>query len=274
MTYDDKIRIPKANPIRITPDETIINYSTRFPNFDLMDQRTNYQRGVYNIEDYIVDFVVGRTLYFQFSFPVDPMSGLTVTLRNIDTSTSTPITMTDITPVGWVGFDVFQGAINIATQGRYYIYISIGNPIYKQFRSDVFYATGANATVKSIIDIKYRNTYNKSGMVWGANYYSTFFTGNFKSGQSLIENSISKEDDGVNIYSSKSFGALTLELCDIHETQLRQIEKIMMMDDLVVNGVPVTCENGIEKNYIDKTDVYNVNINLSLRYNDDYANFD
>jgi len=270
------VKIPGVNPIRFRPNNIAIDYNTRFPMIDLMVPGTRYQKGVEPI-DIATDFVMGRSIFFQFE--VNQTTPIVQgRLINTDDGGYSSVSFTNITPIGWVGYKKMQGLVNPVVAGNYYLTFTVGGAINETYISNPIkiVSTTQVAADKNLISIEYRNSYNRDGMIWtySSFYYSSFFTGIYKHGAAQTENSISEEDDGVNLYNSISYPGRILKLCEIHETQVRLIEKIMGLDTLKVNGESVICRTGVEQSETEKTDLYDLTINLSLKNIDNFLNFD
>jgi hypothetical protein len=265
------VNIPILNPIRLRSTTKTIDHLTTFPRVDLMTQRVDYQKGIYAVPDVYIDWLVGTDIYFQARIVSTLAATCIARIYNYITGAYvSAVSFTNINPVGWVGDNIIRIRFLAPSAGYYYItmnFIGAG----ESFISDVF---KVNENGQGLVWIKYKNSYNDNGMVWGSTYYNFFATGFVAVTNSETENSISKEDDGVSIYSTSSFGKRVMNLGEIHSTQLRQLERIMQLDDLIVNGEPVICEQGLEINQIPKTDLYNVTANLALKNIDIYANFD
>lgn len=267
------VKIPVINPIRFRPVTIGINYTTRYPRLDFMTQRQVYQKGV-NANKYIhVDWQADKFLYFQLQVNSSPVV-INAYMYGRDTTFMAPISWTNITPVGWVGFPCIQLSILPALTGVYYIALNIAGSLNENYVSDDFVVTNTVATDKNLVHIQYKNSYNKDGMIWGATYYNAFYTGMTRRGETQRENSISEEDDGTNIYNTTAYHTRILQLTQIHETQLDQIEAMLSNDQLIVNGEHCICKPGIESILDDKTDLYNVNATLTLKNIRTFMNFD
>lgn len=274
--------IPKTNPVRLLPSPgsyKTIDYTDVLPRIDLMTQREVYQIGEYAPEMY-VDWLAGKKLRLQVHANSSSDPALVVRLLNVETGNLSNLSFSNITPAGWVGYNVYLIETTLSTAGYYQIRVTLeledpndsDDVTDYTLISDVIKVTSTNDDDKELVEIKYKHSFNNYGVVWD-DYYYVYFTGMIDNGTSQTENSISKEDDGVNLLSSKSYGGLLVQLADIHRTQVRQIEKICQCDDIYVNGISVSAENGIEVTKIEKSDLKDVNINMTFKNNDNYMDY-
>lgn len=271
--------IPRLNSLRSKPyNQAEIDFDTFFPRLDMMTQRENYQKGDNNVSMY-VDWVNGKEIRLQVQ--ADSSSDALVVdstfyIVNVNTGVQTLIPRSVITPVGWVGYPVYEMTYTPITDGFYYIYYYFeqddvfGDPSDTTdyyFKTDVFRVRSDNDTEKDLVWFQYRNTYNKFRTIFGSDYFNSFFTGIMDDGETVTENTITQEDDGASLNYSRSYGGIKFTLTEIHRTQLRQIELICQCNDLWINGINVVVPT-IEKERIENSDLYNVTINAT------YANID
>ena len=275
-----KHNIPRLNSLRSRGVTYFtIDHDNYFPRLDMMTQRENYQKGDNNVSMY-VDWVNGKEIRLQVQADSSSLPPIGFVLVNVNTGATTSLTYSVITPVGWVGYPVYECTYTPTTDGYYYIYYYIEQEdvVYfpedtadYYFNTDVFKVRSDNDTEKDLVWFQYRNTYNKFGVVFGDDYFNAFFTGIMDIGESTTENTVTKEDDGTSLNQSKSYGAVKFTLTEIHMTQVRQIEMICQLNDLWINGQQVVVEAVPKSNKIDNSDLYNVEINATLA-NNDYFN--
>lgn len=265
--------IPRANPVRIRPiSSTVagsvgnieIDWVKYFPRFDLMTQREKYQQGI-TPGSWYIDFLKGNEISFQLQ--IDEASGFRKScyVYKEGVALGTNINGVDITPVGWVGFKVFKFNYTFPSAGFYYfvwqVYDDNGILGDYQLKSDIINVHNDAVTDKMLVEIKYRKADNSLNYVFGGNYSKIYSTGLIKKIVPQVETS-SFDEDNFTLLNTRSSNRMRLTLTDTHIDYIDTFSKIFECPDILVNGMPVAIDGGIEEQETEKSDIVNLVINL------------
>ena len=266
------VKIPYINPFRFQKIGTEIDNDTIFPSFDNMRLNTRYQRGIYPIPSgYNPDHLINKEFSVIVSTNI-PAFGFTKTVI-LPNGSIVGATLTDITPVGWIGDNVYKITYTPTLNGIYYIvfngdYISDGVKV-RESNNDLVkiqYYDSKNSNSGLFYD------YNLSTWVWQPIRY---FTGQVISGEPQNEYSIYKDDPGTNVKTrSEPVDTIQLNLTDISQLEIKIINRIFSCDNILINGV--LCQNTEPPEYepIPNSDMCNVSILMTItKDNNDYYNF-
>jgi hypothetical protein len=266
--------IPRVNPLRLWPlNSGVIDYDTVMPRFDLMSRGEKYQPHENPVNVY-PDWVVNQTLYFQIHASHQSLPSEVSCQLIKDDGVIINCTVTLITPVGWVGYPVFQISTTPLTSGLYYLYARVlqtfpNNYIkYLVLRSDTFYVNENLSTSKKLVELQFKNSVNNMGMVWNR-YYKAYYTAIFKESDGEQENSVFKVDSGTNMLNSKDYGGIDVTFTDIQKRYKRTIEKQLRCDSILFNGMECICEANPTSEDTENADVININARLTFKNSDD-----
>lgn len=251
------------NPIRFYPSDLMPDYISVFPNFDNITYGNAYFFGV-NASRYCIRVHVGD-LYLQFLNPDNAAFELDVyklsesnTFEVVDTVTSV-----DISPVGWVGYEIHKVTLSLA-DGVYYL----SNNDYK---SDIFRVTSNTRTIKDLVKIKYSNSINDFGCIFDTNYFEAYFMGNFKSGEPKNDIEAYNSDRGNPVkLRATPIRTATINILALHQTYKDLVEHIFSCDTIEVNGVLYENTESPQWSDIDGSDMGNITIKLVKKINDYY----
>lgn len=268
-------KVPRANPIRIRYinkqgySPIAINYVNRLPQFDLMELRTQYQKGVYANEEAYPDWLYQNQLSIQLQTDDTP----TFTLYDIDGNVASATTTTNITPAGWSGLDVYKFTCYFPTtdyfnDGYYYILINLVGTQNYTLISDIFRLRTELPTDKDLVEIQFYSSENKNGFVFDG-YYRAYYTGIIDPGSMEKSKSVIKEDN-VNVLNSRSYSTLDVVLTEIHKSYYDTIGVQLDNEKIKINGIPYVSEKDIEQKKSEKTDLIDISFNLTADYDNDF----
>ena len=269
------IIIPEINPIRLNSlTASQINNTTIVARPDLMLLNTEYQRGIYAVEDYYPDWVKNRELSLQIEAESNNVLAVIIQPSGV----SIKMTQTDITPAGWVGYTRFKFTGTPVTEGIHYILLFVevddpdnpGSKIDVRFRSDDF-KVSSNEN-KGLIEIKFKNSENKFNFVFD-DYYTMFYTGQFRIAAGEMETSVQKTDTGTNKLNSDYIGSYDIAFTDIHQLLTRGIVQQLRCDSILMNGIECITEDNIDIEPTEKSVIYNINASLLEKTNDGSRDF-
>lgn len=257
-----KMLTPALNPLRFT-GTTDIDYSEgKMPQFDLMKLGLEYQRGIEVVEFYH-DWLFNREISIQIQ--VEVIANLSdIYLVNIDTNVNTPVTRTNITPVGWVGYYVFRLSVIPPEEGYYYLWAEYWyGGVMERIQSDVLIVRNSDM---DIVEIDYKNSFNKFGFVFD-DYYKTCFTGQILRESSNNEITIFT-DPSAEVYKqdARPQPSATLYLNEIPRIYLPIIGNIFSVNDIKINGIGFETPEAVSFEG-DKSDVGIVTIKLIEKEN-------
>lgn len=284
-----KIIIPSINSIRIRPISSIeysaiivnenikIDYVNYFPKFDLMTMGEKYQKGIYPIKDLKRDLLVNKQFSFQFKVDIPtspPYPLIEIKLFNNITGAITNLTYSNISPVGWVGYDVLKFSFTPTIAGVYYFTIRIFlYSISKEytFKSDEFFVRDDATDQMDIVEVKYKHYENDFDFVFD-DYYTTYFTGMVK--LRLPEEEMSTfDEENFEVLNSKSTGQFDLILTELPRIYIPVVSQIFRCSDILVNGMECAKGGGIEENETEKSDIVDLIIKLKSTISNDIMNF-
>lgn len=263
--------IPYMNPLRFHKSTVNIDYDTHLPTSDLMELRTNYQRGIYAQKSIYPDWSLNKEISIEF-FEPDAIIG--VSIQNVDTGQNYPMTDTDITPSGWVGDNILLFKYTPTIAGYYQI--KIISDTYGVVLSNIFLVKDWSET-KDLIRVEFYDSqnsnggffYNETTLLWSP---AAYYTGFIKEGATEYDKKL-YNDQPNNTTVLKNTPKLidTLTITDVHSTYYRNISYQFSCDTVFVNGTQYAIEEIGEPNPIDeKSDLVNIIIKLSLNTNNGF----
>ena len=269
--------IPYINPIRLRLRGSEVNYQNRFPKFDIMTQRTNYQRGVIAQKYSYPDYLFGGIITFQF-FTSTPLSILDATLY-LPNGTTTPMTITDITPSGWTSESIYVASKSVNNTGIHRAVIRTG--MTEWYDSDEFNAIDLVNSEKNIVVFTYSDSENR--LEYGGGYYdgdggswspTAYFTGIIKKIPASREETVFVDEPGnpitLQVTASKS---VKIILTDIHEQYIDVIEEIIKVDTLYINKKLMTITDFSYEEKDINSDIGDITMTATYTDNTGYMDF-
>jgi hypothetical protein len=265
--------IPRANCFRGYPindgfANIIIDYTNRLPIIDLMQLREQYQAGIYPINIY-PDWKVNEEIAIQFQY--DRISSRP-SIANIYNESGLVATMTwtNITPLGWVGYDVSKFTYTPTVSGYYYIeitYLETGSRI-ATIRTDTFYVSDSLSDDKNLLELQFYSDENINGFVFDQ-YYKAYYTGQWEPSDPDERSSIFDEDLKAKL-AAIEYDKIKITLTEIHISYYSVIAKQLQNKNLKLNGLSYIYESGISLERTEKTDVVNIIFELTANYDNDF----
>jgi len=268
------VLISNINPIRLFPSYdssyggmVTIDYDNLFPQPDIMQVGINYQKGIEPMQNYKTDWLVNAPLVFQVRFSDIPtILSAKLYHKYGTTGIDKNLTVTDITPIGWVGYKIRKFSIKPTQAGAFFIYLNfqvVADTF--TFISDEILFTDTQSEDKTIIKVEFFNSFNDFDFIFD-DYYTVFYTGQFKPIAPETEIT-SFETDTPSLIASKSFGQMELKICDIPNLYIDQISHQFLCDYIKVNGKEYISKNGIEISETNKSDSVDIDITLTSKHN-------
>jgi hypothetical protein len=233
--------IPYMNPLRFTKRGIDINYLYQLPQYDLMLNGVDYQRGIVANKSYYPDHLRSGKLTFEF-LTTTAQSSIQAIILEPDGTTSN-LTIKNITPSGWTSEPVYTFTYYPMDVG--YHQVSIKTDWW--YDSDIFYNNiDSEDSLKNLVEFKYYDSQNR---------YAAFFTGNngiwdpkaFYTGlviesdgeteQSLF---IDQPGNPIVLETTESDG-LIVTLTDLTIKDYKRIRWQRKCDNFHVNGIKVVC---------------------------------
>jgi hypothetical protein len=263
---------PLLNPIRFYDSALVPDYNSYFPNMDNITQRVNWVPGIHTNKHYYKEWRTGIAMYLQFEREATESVNLHVfkydetTKTFIELETGSPIVGTDISPGGWTTNPIYGYTFTPSSDGTYY-FIFDGDTL----TSDKFIVTSDTNFIKQLVKIKYSNTENDYGCIFGTNYFNQFFTGFLSIGEPQNEISGFQDDRGDLIkLQGTPIRVANLLLNDIHYSYADHINMIFSLDTIEINGIAYQNSEPPIKEDIADSDLKNFSIKLLQTGNDYY----
>lgn len=257
------IRGTLLNPIRFYQPSELPDYSTIFPNFDNITYGNQYFYGVAASPDVIREHI--GIMYLQFVN--DANTVFTVNIYKLidgvftldDTADSV-----DVSPVGWITYQIHKVTLDL-DDGVYYL-SSYGKT------SDIFRIISSTESTKDLIKIKYLNSKNDFGCIFGTNYFESYFRGNMKKGDPKIDVEAFESDRGnpVKLRATPQRTA-TLNIKGIHQLYVELVEMIFSCDTITINGIDYENMEAPSYDDMDGADLGNMAVKLVQKNNDYYG---
>jgi hypothetical protein len=273
------VSISKANPLRFRKQGgTSIDYSDTYPQFDLMENKTDYQKGIYSVPNYYCNFPLDSYIRIQIQSSVAPTGLLlrnmsdntTLTTFNIEGIGDVAYSNTKTTPSGWVGDDIYYLVVVPDVEGVYRLEFTVSSDIYY---SDEFIVYDSSVK-KELIHIQYYDTDNKFGGVFsgdGAWIWrpEKYVTGQIIIGEGNKSYSLYQDDSGITYkLNAEVVDGMLINITDVSQYEKVIIDRIFGCDNILINGVAVQTSDPPEYNPIDKTDLCNISIRATLTDSD------
>lgn len=252
------------NPIRFYKTAEMPDYSTYFPNFDNTTYGENYYYGVASSPDVIREHI--GIMYLQFEDETNSGFGVDVyklnnsnTFELIDTVNSV-----DISPVGWVTDQIHKVTLDLE-DGVYQLKIN-------GHESDIFKIVSTIEYTRDLVKIKYLNSKNDYGCIFGTNFFEAYFRGNIKKGEPKIDIESFESDRGnpVKLRATPQRTA-TLNVKGIHQNYVELVEMIFSCNTITVNGVDYENIDVPSYNDNDSADLGDITVKLVQKNNDYYG---
>jgi hypothetical protein len=252
------------NPIRFYRADDMPDYLTIFPNFDNTTYGEVYFYGVAASPDCIREHVGDMYLQFVdetntgFTFDIYKLNDENV-FEAIDTVDSV-----DISPVGWVTDQIHKVTLTGLADGIYYLNVD-------DYTSDVFRITSSTIATQDLVKVKYLNTYNDFGCIFGTNYFEAYFRGNIKKGESKIDVEAFESDRGIPVkLRATPQRTASLNILGLHQNYKELVEMIFSCNDITINGVAYENMEAPSFDAIEGSDLANMAIKLVQTNNDYY----
>ena len=262
------------NPLRFRDASKAPDYGTYWPHMDNITQRTMYMPGVHPNKQYYKEWLLGTTIYLQFERESTESVDLNIFKYDEDLftyaeiNTGSPVTGTDISPVGWTGNPIYEFVITISIAGTYYLEFDDNTLI-----SDKFVIISDTNLSKQLVKIKYSNTENDFGCIFtGSHYFYQYYTGQLILGEPQNDISGFQSDRGDLIkLQATPIRIMNLLLNDIHYTYADNINMIFSVDTIEINGISFQNSEPPTKEDIGDSDLKNFVIKLIQTNNDYYS---
>ena len=258
------VKFPLANPIRFyNPDSA--DYRDVFPNTDNYVHRVKQIEGVHPVQ-YYKDFLINKLVVFQVR--MSDVTEANINLLKPD-GTIEELSPTDITPTGWTSESVYKYSFTPTAEGIYYL-----KHLESEYESDYIYVQEREKFRRRLVKIEYYNSENDYGMIFNNNgelifSCETYFTGRLKNGEPKNELSAFTSDRGnLEILRGTPIRTAVLELAEIHFTYVDSVNLIFSCDNIKINGLRYQSQEVPKVEEIEKTDLVNIVVNLSLIDND------
>lgn len=247
------------NPIRFYTGTGVTDYLTTFPNLDNVKQGEQLFFGV-NASPSGIRQHIGE-LYLQIQGVVQYEVWQIVDGVNTFVSVADSV---DISPVGWIGTQIHKITLDLA-DGYYFLNLDSVKT------SDVFQITSDTNITKDLIKIKYSNSVNDFGCIFGTHYFTSYFTGRLTTGEPKSESDV-YDDDRSNPVKLKSspVRTATLSLFAINHLYKDLIDMIFSCDTIEVNGVAYVNDGNISFDAVEGCDIGEVKVKLVQEVNDYY----
>lgn len=258
------VTIPLMNPIRFYRPADTPNFSSKFPVFDNVTQRTQTQQGLYPASWY-KDYIVNKEIQLQFRVSGLSDENITVTEPNGDIQLLTP---TDISPGGWTGDTVNRYNFTPDQEGVHYMEFNEEGQL-----SDKFMVHSVLKFRKRLVEVVFYNLTNDYGMIFWDGITqkytgTTYFTGILKPTPKNEISAFETDQGSLTKLQATPVRAYTLTLTDIHNTYYDNIDHIFSCDFLQVNGVEFQTAEAPEISEKEKSDLIDVTVVLSMVDND------
>lgn len=284
MSY--AIQIPVGNPIRLICYDINDNYTNEYlsappdwvdfyPNIDNMQLATKYFKGIEPF-NFMPDWQVGEELKLQIRSEVYSQLDVYRIYKVTESGLTfvSNLTKTNITPAGWIGYDVSELKYTITEEGYYQIRLEyeefgVEDSIFYRIYSDVFYVTNTLATDKNLIKIQYKNSYNNLGMVWN-DYYTMFISGLITPKNSESEKSVMENSTGFELLRTVNRRRQQLTIASQSSLYITLYEDVFGCDDILVNGDEWNAKEGLDPQETQGSDLIDINIMLTKPNNNSF----
>jgi hypothetical protein len=172
----------------------------------------------------------------------------------------------DISPVGWVGYQIHEVTVTGLTDGCYYLLDTDSGLI-----SDIFYITSSTELTEDFVKIKYSNSVNDFGCIFGTHYFEAYFRGRLVVGESKIDYDTFEDDRSqpIKLKASPQRTA-NLSILGINYLYKDLIDHIFSCDTIEVNGVQYENMDAPSFDLIEGSDMGNITVKLAQSINDYY----
>jgi hypothetical protein len=254
------------NPIRFYDSSAMPDWLTVFPNNDNVTYGNYNQFGVLPSPEFL-RFHYGD-MYLQFLNEDNEVKSFDLYKLN-ETNTwvlDSNIDSVDISPVGWVGNQIHKITLTGLTDGCYYLFEPDCN-----CKSDIFYMTSSIDFTEDFVKIKYSNSINDFGCIFGTHYFEVYFRGRLMTGEPKIDVD-SYEDDRSNPIKLKASPQRTanLSILGINYLYKDLIDHIFSCDTIEVNGVQYENMDAPAFDLTEGSDMGNITVKLAQSINDYY----
>lgn len=257
------INFPQMNPLRFRVRSFGDGFPTKQITIDEYAIGDVVYDGVYPV-NFMPKFPPNVTIQFQFTTSSD--IGETSAYLVDSDGNSTAITLTDITPAGWVGDDVLKGSF-VASEGCYHVMIV--EDIFEDIAiSDTF---EVSLLTNKDLDITYQNSENDYGMVFFDGATEKFKGNIYVEGQlaELVPNneisSYTADRGEVVKLRSTPVVEYNMKIFNINLAYLKMLSTVFSCDTITVNGVGFENSDGISSELIEDTDLANATIKLTQK---------
>ena len=172
----------------------------------------------------------------------------------------------DISPAGWVGYQIHKVTVTGLADGCYYLFDGDSN-----LKSDIFYITSSTDFTEDFVKIKYSNSINDFGCIFGTHYFEVYFRGSLIPGEPKIDIDSYEDDRSQPVKlkaSPQRTATMTLEGINILYKDL--IEHIFSCDTIEINGVSYDNMDAPSSDFPKGQDMGTITVKLAQSINDYY----
>lgn len=253
------------NPIRFYDSANMPDYLTYFPNFDNTTYGEGYFYGINPSPDCIRTHIGDMFLQFLNEDNAIFTMNLYKLNDNGNFDFNDAIDSVNISPTGWIGYQIHSITISDLEDGFYYLKNS-------NYKSDIFRITSETIITEDLIKIKYANSVNDFGCIFGTNYFTSYFIGNLQPGEIKTEIESFEGDRGEPIkLKSTPQRTATINIFGLHHNYKDLIELIFSCDTIEINDVLFVNLEAPTYEDIDGSDLMNISVKLVQSNNDYYG---
>lgn len=250
------------NPVKFYDPTKLPDHLSIFPNLDNTTFGASYIYGLRHSDDFLI-FHIG-VMYLQFETEISDNKNMLVYKRNANNTFDylSNVPGLDVSPVGWVGKEIYKYNVNLS-DGMYYLSFPNG------YRSDYFYITSNTWITKELVKIKYANSENDYGCIFGENYFTAYLRGQLLPDQPKNEIDGYEDEEAVKLASTLQDTAI-LNIIGVHQNYVKVINRIFALDTVEVNGVGYENLEAPQWSPVDGGDVGTVTVKLIEKDIDHY----
>lgn len=270
------VRNPILNPMRFYKSTLLPNYSDRWPNMDNVSAFIEWQKGVYASQFYR-DFVLNEEMTLQFQFD-SAITNPNINVYIFNTITKAfdlleTLVPVDISPVGWVDIPVYNYSFTPTVTGIFYFDFGDADLI-----SDRFIVHNEPKYLKQLFKVLYSHYENRYGIVYldGSSPVfegKAYFQGRLIVGEPANEISEYTDDPGeVELLQATPQRTTNLQLFTLHYAYVDLINHIFSNSEIYINGIQYQNNEAPKLEYIENSDLVNMEVKLFQKSNDYFRN--